>query len=92
LSEAQEAKLARLQQHLKDLGFYSESRDPMYQLFIEKMYEVRRKPLTELLTPDELDAQKELAQAIATELVKRERASDLSALAQELKIKLGGET
>ncbi|MEK7831603.1 MAG: AAA family ATPase, partial [Acidobacteriota bacterium] len=90
LSEAEEEKLARLRRHLDDLGFSREYRDPMYQLFIEKMYEVRSQPLTKLLTPDELKEQEALAQAIVTELVKTDRASELSALAQELKLKLGG--
>jgi predicted ATPase len=88
LSDAEEAKLARLRRYLDKLGFSSESRDPMYQLFIEKMYEVRRQPLTKLLTPDELKAQEALAQEIVTELVKQDRANDLSDLAKELKLKL----
>lgn len=90
LSEGEESKLARLRDHLDDLGFSREYRDPLYQLFIQKMYEVRRQPLDKLLTPDELEAQEVLAQAIVTELVKRERKTELSALAQELKLKLGG--
>lgn len=89
LSEAEETKLARLRNHLDDLGFSREYCDPLYQLFIQKMYEVRSQPLTTLLTPDELKAQETLAQAVVTELVKRDHMSDLSALAQELKLKLG---
>jgi predicted ATPase len=89
LSEAEEAKLARLRDHLDDLGFSREYRDPLYQLFIQKMYEVRSQPLTKLLSPNELKAQEEFAQKVVTELVKQEREDELSALAQELKLKLG---
>jgi hypothetical protein len=60
----------------------------MYQLFIQKMYEVRSQPLTKLLTPDELKAQEALAQAVVTELIKRDRESELSELAKELKLQL----
>jgi predicted ATPase len=88
LSTIEEARLARLRDHLDDLGFSREYRDPLYKLFIEKMYEVRSQPLNELLTPDELKAQEALAQEVVTELVKQDRASELSALAQELKLQL----
>jgi hypothetical protein len=88
LNDAEEAKLARLRDHLDDLGFSREYRDPMYQLFIQKMYEVRSQPLTKLLTPDELKAQEALAQAVVTELIKRDRESELSELAKELKLQL----
>jgi hypothetical protein len=43
-----------------------------------------------LLTPQELAAQEQLAKAIVAELVKRERVDDLSSLARELKLQLGG--
>jgi hypothetical protein len=71
-----------------DLGFSREHRDPLYQLFIQKMYEVRSQPLTELLTPEELQAQDALARAVVTELVKKERTDELSAVAQDLKLDL----
>jgi ABC-type multidrug transport system ATPase subunit len=90
LSEVEEERLARLRDHLDDLGFSREYRDPLYQLFIQKMYEVRSQPLTKLLTPDELKAQEELAEAVVTKLVKQERESELSDLARELKVQLGG--
>jgi hypothetical protein len=45
LSEAEEEKLARLRDHLDKLGFSREYRDPLYQLFVQKMYEVRSQPL-----------------------------------------------
>jgi predicted ATPase len=88
LSQSEEEKLDRLSNHLDDLGFSREYRDPLYQLFIQKMYEVRSQPLSRLLTQDELKAQEELAQKIIVELVKRERTDNLSELAQELKLKL----
>jgi hypothetical protein len=54
------------------------------------MYKVRSQPLTKLMTPEELQEQERLAQAIVTELVKTDREKELSALAQELKLKLEG--
>lgn len=86
LSEAEEAQLAHLREYLDDLGFPRESRDPMYRLFIQKMYEVRSQPLDELLTADELEEQEALAQTIITELVKQERANELSNLAKGLNL------
>jgi predicted ATPase len=89
LSQPEEAQLDRLRDHLDDLGFSREYRDPLYQLFIQKMYEVRSQPLSQILTPEELQEQEALAQAIISELVKRDRVDDLSELAQELKLRLG---
>jgi hypothetical protein len=89
LTEVEEVKLTRLRDLLDDLGFSREYRDPMYKLFIEKMYKVHSQPLNEILSPEELKAQNDLAQAIITELVKRERTTELSDLAKELKLKLG---
>jgi predicted ATPase len=89
LSSDEEGQLARLRDHLDDLGFSREYRDPLYQLFIEKMYEVRSQPLDKLLTSEELAAQEKLAEAVVAELVKRERTDNLSTLAQELKVQVG---
>ena len=89
LSESEEAKLARLRDHLDNLGFSREYRDPLYQRFIEMMYEVRSQPLTRLLTPNELAAQEKLAREVVTKLVKEERVNDLSALAKEVKLIVG---
>ena len=86
----EELELERLRAQLDDLGFSREQRDPMFQLFIQKMAEVRARPPTSLLTPHELAAQEQLATAIVAELVKRERVDDLSNLARELKLQLGG--
>jgi len=89
LTDEEETKLMSLKDYLDDLGFSREYRDPMYKLFIEKMYEARRQPLNEILTPDELKAQEDLAKAIIAELLKQERTDELSNLAKELKLKLG---
>ncbi|MBT9313208.1 AAA family ATPase [Leptothoe kymatousa] len=88
LSQIEEEKLNQLSSYLDDLGFSREYRDPLYQLFIQKMYEVRSQPLSKILTDKELQQQNELAQEIVTELVKRERVDNLSELAQELKLRL----
>jgi hypothetical protein len=85
LDALEEQRLADLRRHLDDLGFSREDRDPLYQLFIQKMYEVRSLPLTELLSPEELQAQNILAQAVITELVKKERVDELSAIANGLR-------
>ena len=88
LSQIEEEKLSQLSNHLDDLGFSREYRDPLYQLFIQKMYEVRSQPLSRILTEEELQQQNALAQQVITELVKRERTDNLSELAQELKLRL----
>jgi hypothetical protein len=84
------AELDRLQEYLDDLGFSKVSRDPLYQIFIEKMYSIRSLPLNELLTKDELEQQEALAAAVVRDLIKRERSDDLSELARELQIQLKG--
>jgi len=81
-------ELEQLRSYLDDLGFSRESRDPMYQLFLEKMYEVRQRPLNEVLTQDEIARNEALAQRISEELLKREQTESLSDLARELKISL----
>lgn len=89
LDAGETAQLERLRHHLDELGFSREYRDPMYQLFIQKMYEVRSQPLGKLLTPEQLKEQEELATRIVKELISRERTDDLSELAKELKLRLG---
>jgi predicted ATPase len=86
LGAAEEDRLKRLRARLDDLGFSRENRDPLYQIFIQKMHEARAQPLSELLIPEELARQERLAGAVASELVKKERTEDLSALARELKV------
>jgi len=81
-------ELTRLRDYLDDLGFSREYRDPMYQLFIQKMYDVHSQPLNAILSADELKAQERLAEKIAIELVKHEKIEELSGLAKELRLKL----
>lgn len=88
LSDLEDAELEKLRNYLEDLGFTREYRDPIYQLFIEKMYAARSLPLDKILSAEELKEQEHLAEKIAKALVKHERTSDLSSLAQELKIGL----
>jgi hypothetical protein len=82
LSAAEEAQLAKLQTYLEDLGFSKVSRDPLYQMFIEQMYEVRSLPLDETLTSEALERQEALAKEIVTKLVNQERMDGLSNLAK----------
>jgi predicted ATPase/uncharacterized protein YnzC (UPF0291/DUF896 family) len=91
LSVDEEQELACLKVRLEDLGFSKEYRDPMYQLFIEQMYKVRSKPLSELLTEDEIQEQNRAAEKIIEELVKAQRLEEMSSLAQELASKAKGE-
>lgn len=81
LTNDEKAKLEKLKHYLEDLGFSGEYRDPLYQLFIEKMYEVRSQPLDKLLSPKELEEQDALAQKILEEMVKNERAEKLKVMA-----------
>lgn len=82
----EEVELARLTEYLDDLGFSKVSRDPDYQLFIEKMYQVRSLPLDKLLTADELAEREARAEEIVKAIVISERDEELSGLAKELKL------
>ena len=86
LTDSESEELAKLQDYLEDLGFSKVSRDPDYQLFIEKMYETRSLPLNELLTPEELAEREARAEEIVKAIVKVERDEELSDLAKELKL------
>lgn len=86
LTKEEENALKKLRDHLDDLGFSREYRDPLYQQFIEQMYAVRSLPLDKILTAKELKEQEALAKKIVTKLVKTEKTDELSALARELKI------
>jgi hypothetical protein len=88
LKAKRQDELDRLKRYLEDLGFSREYRDPLYQLFIEKMYEVRSQPLDRLLSADELQEQEAMAREIIERLVKQERLDDLSSLARELAVKV----
>tara|TARA_R110000850_G_scaffold258078_1_gene384541 strand:- start:1681 stop:3360 length:1680 start_codon:yes stop_codon:yes gene_type:complete len=85
LAGSEVEELERLRNHLEELGFSREYRDPMYQLFVQKMYEVKSKPINQLLTPDELAEQEILATNIIKNLVSSKRKGDLAELARLLK-------
>ena len=89
LSPAEQEQLERLRHYLDELGFSREYRDPMYQLFVQKMYEVRSQPMSQLLTPEQLKQQEDLAAKIVQELLIKERTDDISELAKALKLGSG---
>ncbi len=85
LTGAETEELVRLRRYLEELGFSREYRDPMYQLFVQKMYEAKSQPINTLLTHEELAEQEALAASIVKELVSTERKSELAELARLLK-------
>jgi predicted ATPase len=85
LTPAETEELQRLRRYLEELGFSREYRDPMYQLFVQKMYEAKSQPINKLLTPAELAEQEALAASIIKELVTTERKGELAELAKLLK-------
>jgi predicted ATPase/uncharacterized protein YnzC (UPF0291/DUF896 family) len=85
LTSDEEGKLQHLRRYLEELGFSREYRDPMYQLFVEKMYKAKSQPINKLLTPEELAEQEALAESIIKELVASERKDELAELARQLK-------
>lgn len=85
LTQAEEEMLERLRHYLEELGFSREYRDPMYQLFVQKMYEAKSQPINKLLTAEELAEQEALAESIIKELVTTERKGELAELAKLLK-------
>ena len=88
ITEDQENELEKLKSYLDFLGFSKASRDPMYQLFLERMHDLNGLPIDKLFTEQELKQQEQLSERIVRELLKVENTKDLSALAQELKIQL----
>jgi predicted ATPase len=88
LNPQEAAKLTELQNRLEELGFGREFQDPMYQLFIEKMYEHKKQPIDKVLTKEQIEQQEELAEKIVQELIHKEKMDELSDLAKELKIQL----
>ena len=84
LTGAEKEELERLRRYLAELGFSREYRDPMYQLFVQKMYEAKSQPINKLLTPEELAEQEALAASIVKELVTTERKGELAELAKLL--------
>lgn len=85
LTADEEGELLRLRRYLEELGFSREYRDPMYQLFVEKMYRAKSQPINKLLTPEELAEQEALAESIIKELVASERKDELAELARQLR-------
>ncbi|CAG2086374.1 MULTISPECIES: AAA family ATPase [Xanthomonas] len=85
LTAGEEGKLQKLRRYLEELGFSHEYRDPMYQLFVEKMYKAKSQPINKLLTPEELAEQEALAESIVKQLVASERKDELAELARQLK-------
>jgi predicted ATPase len=85
LTAEEEATLERLRRYLEELGFSREYRDPMYQLFVEKMYKAKSYPINKLLSAAELAEQEAMAEAIINELVASERKDELAELARQLK-------
>lgn len=81
-------KLEELQAHLEESGFGREFQDPMYQLFIQKMYENKREPIEKVLSREQIEQQERLADKIVKELIHKEKMDELSDLAKELKIQL----
>lgn len=85
LTGAEKEELERLRRYLEELGFSREYRDPMYQLFVQKMYEAKSKPINKILSPQELAEQEALAESIVKELMSSERKGELAELAKLLK-------
>jgi len=85
LTGAEKEELERLRRYLEELGFSREYRDPMYRLFVQKMYEAKSKPINQLLTPQELAEQEALAESIVKELMSSEQKGELAELAKLLK-------
>ncbi|MGF6939327.1 putative ATPase [Paraburkholderia sp. UCT70] len=84
-------ELERLKAYLTDLGFSREYRDPLFQLFIQKMYEARSLPMAQLLTPEQQAHQDQLAQQIAKAMVADKRLSEMESLAKALRPTKEGE-
>lgn len=56
-------------------------RNPLYQLFIQKMYEARNLSMSNLLTPEQLEQQNKLAEQIAKNMLAEQRISEMENLA-----------
>lgn len=84
LTEIESNELETLRSYLEQLGFSREQRDPMYQLFLQKMYEVKSQPLEQLLTPEQLQQQEALAAEVVKKLVVKEQEDELAQLVQQL--------
>ncbi|WP_411882416.1 AAA family ATPase [Polaromonas sp. YR568] len=89
LIEGEPDELEGLKDYLTDLGFAREYRDPLYQLFIQKMYEARSLPMAELLTPEQQQQQDKLAEEITKAMTADKRMSEMASLAKALKPETG---
>lgn len=89
LAAGERDELERLKAYLTDLGFSREYRDPLYQLFIQKMYEARSLPMAQLLTPEQQQQQDRLAEEIAKAMLADKRLSEMASLAKALKPEKG---
>lgn len=92
LSARERNELERLKEYLTDLGFSREYRDPLYQLFIQKMYEARSLPMEQLLSPEQQRLQNQLAEQIAKGMVADARLSEMASLAKTFKPDDGGQS
>ena len=81
-------ELEELQERLNELGFGREFQDPMYQLFVQKMYENKKGPIENILTREQIEQQEQIADKIVKELIHKEKMDELTDLAKELKIQL----
>jgi hypothetical protein len=81
----EQIELERLKSYLTDLGFSREYKDPLYQLFIQKMYEAHSLPMAQLLTPKQQAHQDQLAEQIAKAMVSDKRLSEMESLAKALR-------
>lgn len=84
LSPREQDELEQLKTYLTDLGFSREYRDPMYQLFVQKMYEARNLSMAQLLTPEQQQLQNLWAEKIAINMMADQRMSEMEALANSL--------
>ena len=85
ITDGERNELERLKAYLSDLGFSREYRDPLYQLFIRKMHEAHSLPMAQLMTPEQVAFQDQLAEQIAKLMVADKRLSEMKSLAKSLK-------
>ena len=70
LPKDQDAELTELSDRLEELGFSRDFRDPMYQLFVERMA-VHTRFHKEQLSPKEIAEQDKLADAVIDEILEK---------------------
>lgn len=89
ISKRERMELEQLKAYLSDLGFSREYRDPMYQLFIQKMYEARSLPMAQVLSPEQQERQENLAERITKTMVAEQRLSEMEELTKALQLQVG---